>query len=93
MLLKEMDVCGPNGEYRHLGQWLVDLLQSMDKTRGGSTDPRQADREILYRLNEMEKLGDTPERIKERNEIVENFRRDLFNDAYDRTSVWVNRGI
>lgn len=51
VLLKEFEITGPHGEYRQPSWWLLDQLRRLDKTRGGTVDPHQADRAFLRRLD------------------------------------------
>jgi hypothetical protein len=75
VLLKELEVSGPHGEYRPLGMWLIDWLRQNDKTAGGSVDPLQANRAAIRKMEEDDK---SLEKEKEKTEdaMCSQFGRD-----------------
>jgi hypothetical protein len=85
LLLKELPVCGPRGEYRPLGQWLLDWLRENDLTRSGSLDPGWARRRYIEKLMRDEK--DDKREASER-EVSMRFARDCerycLSDPYSR---------
>lgn len=83
-LVKELEVTGPNGEYRDLGPWVIDWLRRLDKTEGGSVDPEYASRQFMNRLEEDKKEKARAEK-KEIEEAHQAARIDLDRYAiYDR---------
>lgn len=72
VLVKQLDIMGPGGQYRPLGNWLLDWLRKNDKTEGGSRDPLWADRQWLRALEQIEER-DAAERAKKRDEFSKDF--------------------
>lgn len=70
-MVKELEVKGPNGEFREPGQWLLDWLRRHDKTRNGSVCPEYANRQVLRSIDlepkeEEERLKATSQAMGER---------------------------
>jgi hypothetical protein len=54
-LVKEMELRGPQGQYRPPGPWVIDALRFGDKTRGGTVDPQTGSRAWLKKLDDEER--------------------------------------
>lgn len=88
-LIKEIEIVGPNGEYREPGFWLIDFLRSIDKINVNS-DPFQADREYAKRLDAQLKEDATKDE-KFGKALGEDFSAEVLKYGYGRHSVHVNR--
>jgi len=89
-LVKEFELIGLRGEMRSPGWWLLDWLRQMDKTRGGSVDPQQANREYMRRLHEQE-CEEEDAKARQVQEMSSSFAADCAKFAFGRKSLHVNR--
>lgn len=54
--MKELELQGPEGQYRKPGFWVFDVLRAGDKTRGGSVEVARANREWMKSLERREEI-------------------------------------
>ena len=83
MLVKELELNGPRGEYRPPGQWLVDWLRVNDKTRGGSMDQAAANRAYLRSLSENEDRLEH-EKGARRTDMAEDYAKNVCTYVFNR---------
>jgi hypothetical protein len=88
-LVKELEVVGPQGEYREPGFWLIDFLRSLDKINLNS-DPHQADREY-QKLLAAQMQEDATKDEKFGKALGEDFSAEVMKYGYGRNSIHVNR--
>ena len=65
-MVKELELSGPEGQYRPPGPWVIDVLRFGDKTRGGSVDPEIANRRWMEKLQNEERAEREAEEKKVR---------------------------
>lgn len=89
-MVKELELAGPQGQYRHPGPWVIDELRRLDRTRNGSFDLQTSAR--LYQQRIAEDLAAQDEQIARTADAVgEDFAHELIKYGYGRASVHVNR--
>lgn len=89
-LIKELDLVGPDGQYREPGKWIVRALQAHDLcTRYGVRDPDQARRLWLQDLDRHEEETQEAWRRKT-DEIAFHWAEDMHFAARGRVSSMQN---
>jgi hypothetical protein len=82
-LVKELEIKGPNGEFRVPGHWLIDWLRKHDKTRGGAVCPEYANRKFLKKIDSEVDVQDQLI-AKKTWELTESKAHDIENFALRR---------
>lgn len=77
-LFEEMTLCGPRGEYREPGPWVLDWLRKHDLSQGGSIDLGYARRRALDRYDELDRRRD-----EEEHRRLEALHASAGGDLYD----------
>ena len=89
-LVKEFELSGPGGQYRSPGHWVIERLQELDRTRGGSVDPAMSSR--LYQQQIQADLAAMDEaKQREMDEIGADWAHEITTYGYGRQSIHVNR--
>lgn len=79
-MVLEFEAKGPKGQYRELGPWVLDRLRLLDKTQGGSVDPRLGDRAFMRHMDENQ-YAIHRERERKRRDLSRSAAWDVFNYA------------
>lgn len=90
VLVKQATFSGPQGQYRPLGEWVIDWLKRHDKTRGGGVDPDYADRHYLWQLFRDNQDADKQWDVKTEQlsyEYAREMEKYVFNDRRSQSYV------
>lgn len=86
VLTKEVEVRGPRGEYRDVGQWVIDFLRKHDKTRNGAVDPAYANRQYIANMTRRDREHDESWREKFNEAQAEGTKELIAHGVFGRTS-------